>query len=65
MQEEVGLAAKVASIMAKNKVGIRQIITDDPDLYPEPKMMVVSEGRLPRKVVEELRSLHVQAISFK
>jgi uncharacterized protein len=61
----VGLAAKVTTILARHKVGIRQIITDDPDLYPEPKMMVVSEGKLPRKVVDELRSLNVQAISFK
>ncbi|MFA5929934.1 MAG: hypothetical protein WC861_03565 [Candidatus Micrarchaeia archaeon] len=61
----VGLTAKVASVLARHKVGIRQIITDDPDLYPEPKMMVVVQGRLPRKAVEELRSLDVQAISFK
>ena len=61
----MGLTAKVTAILAKNKVGIRQIITDDPDLYPEPKMMVVVEGKLPRKAVEELRALDVQAISFK
>ena len=61
----VGLTAKVASVLARHKVGIRQIITDDPDLYPEPKMMVVVEGKLPRKAAEDLRALHVQAISFK
>jgi len=60
-----GLTAKVASILARHKVGIRQIIADDPDLYPEPKMMVVAEGKLPRKAVEELRMLRVQSISFK
>ncbi|MFA6907920.1 MAG: hypothetical protein WC263_03760 [Candidatus Micrarchaeia archaeon] len=60
-----GLTAKVTSILAKHKVGIRQIIADDPDLYPEPKMMVVAEGKLPRKAVDELRALHLQAISFK
>ncbi|MFA6328992.1 MAG: amino acid-binding ACT domain protein [Candidatus Micrarchaeia archaeon] len=61
----LGLTAKVTAILARHKVAIRQIIADDPDLYPEPKMMVVAEGKLPRKVVDELRSLHVQAISFK
>jgi len=61
----VGLTAKVASILARHKVGIRQIITDDPDLYPEPKMMVVADGKLPRKAVDELRALRLQAISFK
>lgn len=61
----VGLAAKVSSILAKHKVGIRQIITDDPDLYPEPKMVVVADGKLPKKAVEELRALHVLSISFR
>ncbi len=61
----VGLTAKVTAVLAKYKVGIRQIITDDPDLYPEPKMMVVVQGKLPRKAAEGLRALHVQAISFK
>ena len=61
----VGLTAKVTAVLSRHKVGIRQIIADDPDLYPEPKMMVVVEGRLPRKAVDELRSLHLQAISFK
>ena len=61
----MGLTAKVASVLARHKVGIRQIITDDPDLYPEPKMMVVVQGKLPRKAVDELRALDVQAISFK
>jgi predicted regulator of amino acid metabolism with ACT domain len=61
----VGLTAKVTSILARHKVGIRQIITDDPDLYPEPKMMMVVDGKLPRKAADELRGLHLQAISFK
>jgi len=60
-----GLAAKVASVLARHNVGIRQIIADDPDLYPEPKMVVVAEGRLPRKAADELRALHVQSVSFR
>jgi predicted regulator of amino acid metabolism with ACT domain len=61
----VGLAAKVSSILARHKVGIRQIITDDPDLYPEPKMVVVADGKLPRRAVDELRALPVLSISFR
>ena len=61
----VGLVGKVSSLLARHKVGIRQIIADDPDLYPEPKMRLVVEGRLPRKAAEELRALRLQAISFK
>jgi len=61
----VGLVAKVSGILARNKIGIRQIIADDPDLYPEPKMSVVVDGKLPAKALAELRKLGVQAISLK
>jgi len=61
----LGLTAKVTAILARHKVTIRQIIADDPDLYPEPKMMVMVEGKLPRKAVDELRALKVQSISFR
>ncbi|MCX6770029.1 MAG: amino acid-binding ACT domain protein [Candidatus Micrarchaeota archaeon] len=60
-----GLVSIISTILARNKVGIRQIIADDPDLYPDPKMHIVADGRLPRKAIEELRNLHLQAISFK
>lgn len=61
----VGLVGKVSAILARHKVGIRQIIADDPDLYPEPKMRIVMDGHVPHAAVEELRNLRVQAISFK
>lgn len=60
-----GLVGRVSSVLAKHNVGIRQIIADDPDLYPEPKMRLVVDGRLPRKAAEGLRALRLQAISFK
>lgn len=61
----VGLVSKVSGILARQKVGIRQIIADDPDLYPEPKMSVVVDGKLPQKAISELRKLGLNSISFK
>jgi predicted regulator of amino acid metabolism with ACT domain len=61
----VGLVAKVSGILARHKIGIRQIITDDPDLYPEPKMSVVVDGKLPQKAIAELRKIGLDSISFK
>jgi uncharacterized protein len=61
----VGVVAKVSGVLAKNRVKIRQIIADDPELYPEPKMRLVVDGRLPQKAAAELRSLHLQSVSFK
>ena len=61
----VGVVAKVSSVLAKNRVTIRQIIADDPDLYPEPKMRIVVDGKLPQKATGELRALRLASISFK
>ncbi|MCX8194982.1 MAG: amino acid-binding ACT domain protein [Candidatus Micrarchaeota archaeon] len=61
----VGVVNKVAEVLAKNKVVIRQIIADDPDLYPEPKMHLVVQGRLPQKVMAKLRALGLDSVSFK
>jgi predicted regulator of amino acid metabolism with ACT domain len=61
----VGLVSSVSAILARHKVGIRQIIADDPDLCPEPKMHVVADGRIPQKALSEMRKLSLNAISFK
>lgn len=61
----VGLVAKVTAILSKNRAKIRQIIADDPDLCPEPKLHIVVEGRVPKKAAEELRDLRLSAVSFK
>ena len=61
----VGIVAKVSGILARHKAKIRQIIADDPDFCPEPKMRVVVHGKIPKKAVEELRAASLKAISFK
>ncbi|MEM4348602.1 MAG: ACT domain-containing protein [Candidatus Anstonellaceae archaeon] len=62
---EVGVVAKVSKVLADHKISIRQIITDDPDLYPDPKMIVVVEGKLPQKAVEQLRKLGLNSILLR
>ena len=61
----IGLVAKVTGVLSKNRVKIRQIIADDPDLYPEPILRVVTEGKLPQKALADLRKLGLQSISLK
>ncbi|MBO3802351.1 MAG: amino acid-binding protein [Candidatus Brockarchaeota archaeon] len=38
-----GTLAAVASIISKEKVSIRQAIAEDPDLIPDPKLVIVTE----------------------
>jgi len=61
----IGIVKKVSSVLTKNGVKIRQIIADDPDLYPEPKLSIVVEGKLPQKALSSLRELKLKAISLK
>jgi len=54
---ESGVIADVSSVIAKNKVVIRQALADDPDLVPEPKLTLVMEGSLPSSAIDEIRKL--------
>ncbi|VVB56780.1 Uncharacterised protein [uncultured archaeon] len=52
-----GIVSDVTRILSSHKLIIRQIIADDPDLFPEPKLLIVVGGRLPVKALQELRKL--------
>jgi len=52
-----GIIAAVTGILAKNKIAIRQIIADDPDLFPDAKLNIVVNGRLNARTLSEIRAL--------
>lgn len=52
-----GIVAAVAGILAKNKIAMRQIIADDPDLFPDAKLNIVTDGKLTAKALSEIRAL--------
>ena len=52
-----GIVSDVTHILSEHKVNMRQIIADDPDLFPEPKLSIVVDGRLPLKTLQALRRL--------
>ncbi len=41
--EKAGILAECASVIAKEGVSIRQVVADDPDLCPEPKLTIITE----------------------
>lgn len=53
----VGIVSQVTGLLAEHKIRIRQIIADDPDLFPEPKLSVVVDGKLSTKALIALRKL--------
>lgn len=52
-----GIVATVTKILAENRVNIRQIITDDPDLFPDPILTIIIDGRLNAKVIKKIKQL--------
>jgi|SRR3989338_8898962 len=62
----IGIVADVTAILAKNKMGIRQIIADDADLFPNPVLTIIVDGRLSGNVIEKIRKLrHAEKIILR
>ena len=49
----VGIVAKVSSMIAEEKIAIRQIVADDPTLYPEPKLTIITEKKVPGELLDD------------
>jgi len=49
----VGIVAKAASLIADKGISIRQIIAEDPELYPEPKLTIVTEKPVPGDTIHK------------
>ncbi|MEK6972513.1 MAG: amino acid-binding ACT domain protein [archaeon] len=52
-----GIVYAVTKILAEEGIVIRQIITDDPDLFPDPVLTIIIDGKLNSKVIKKLREL--------
>jgi uncharacterized protein len=52
-----GIVSSVTAIIAAAGISIRQLVCDDPDIYPNPKLTVVLEKRLPPAAFMKLREL--------
>jgi len=54
-----GTVAKVSAVIAKRGLVIRQVIADDPDLFPNPILTVIVDGKLSSRAVSEIRKLGI------
>lgn len=48
-----GILAAAASLIAQRNISIRQAIVDDPELTPEPKLILITETRVPGDLIPE------------
>ncbi len=54
MPSSVGVIAKVADLIAEEGISIRQILAEDPEINPDPKLIVVTEKPVPGNVLTKL-----------
>ncbi|MGQ9759774.1 MAG: amino acid-binding protein [Candidatus Methanomethylicaceae archaeon] len=52
--DAVGVIAKATTYIAEAGVSIRQILAEDPDLNPDPKLLIITERQIPGEIVPKL-----------
>jgi len=52
-----GVVAQITACLAMNRVPIRQILSQDPELFERPKLFIVLQKKPPAKVLGELSAL--------
>lgn len=52
--DSVGVIARATALISEAGVSIRQILAEDPDLNPDPKLLIITEKRVPGDVVSKL-----------
>jgi len=58
---EVGIIANVTELIKIENVSIRQILADDPELYPEPKLTIITEKPIPN-ITDKIRLSEIKGI---
>jgi len=52
-----GIVARITSIISKEGISIRQVLAEDPYLYPEPKLTIITEKKIPGELLSEILEL--------
>jgi len=52
--ETVGIVAGVSTLIANEGLSIRQVVADDPNLFPQPKLTIVTEQKIPPHLYEKI-----------
>lgn len=50
----VGVVAGASALIAGEGISIRQIVADDPDLYPEPRLTIITEREIPGELIQKI-----------
>lgn len=62
----IGIISEVTSIISNAKISIRQIVADDPDMYPHPKLTIILNKPLPGATLSKIKNLkHIKKLSIQ
>lgn len=53
-EDKPGILAWVANALAEKNINILQVVAEDPNLYPEPKLYVIVSGSVPGEVISRI-----------
>jgi predicted regulator of amino acid metabolism with ACT domain len=56
----IGIVAKVSAMISQENISIRQIVADDPTLFPEPKLTIITEKKVPGELLDHF--LNVEGV---
>jgi predicted regulator of amino acid metabolism with ACT domain len=60
-----GIVAEVTGLIAEREIPIRQIVSEDPEFTDDPKLHLVTDGRLPGELLVAIRDLpYVRRVEF-
>jgi predicted regulator of amino acid metabolism with ACT domain len=58
--EAVGIIAKATTLVANEGISIRQILAEDAEIYPDPKLVLITEKPIPGELVSKF--LEIQTV---
>jgi uncharacterized protein len=51
-----GIIAEVTNVIAREGLSVRQAVVSDPDLSPNPRLFVITEGAIPPELIPAIRA---------
>jgi predicted regulator of amino acid metabolism with ACT domain len=51
--DAVGIIAEATTLIAKKDISIRQILAEDPEIYPDPKLILITEKPVPGELLPQ------------
>jgi uncharacterized protein len=51
-----GIIAEVTNVIAREGLSVRQAVVSDPDLSPNPRLFVITEGTIPPELIPTIRA---------